>query len=246
MSDRFYLQDEPKGETITISGPEAKHLATVLRAKVGDPVVCFDGKGKEYQTAILSIRGKTIELKLLSVEEVNREEATAIHLAVSLPKGDRQRYLIEKAVEIGVTSLTPLITERSVAQPTDKAWQRLERFVIEASKQCGRTRLMPIHSPVTWPKFAESQQEVNPQQTRLFAHPYGSESHLDWKKLDFEKEFHIAIGPEGGFSEAEYQQALDAGWQAISLGPRILRVETAAVAAAVQIQTAAAIFKHPR
>ena len=153
-------------------------------------------------------------------------------VGVSLPKGDRQKWLVEKLTELGVTTLVPLVTERGVAQPTASALDRLRRSVIEAAKQCGRNRLMKIAEPQAWTEYL-SQHPSGNQSRRLVAHFGG----LPLSSIDFTQaiETHLAIGPEGGFTDDEIAAATAAGWQIVDLGPRILRVETAAIALAAVV-----------
>jgi 16S rRNA (uracil1498-N3)-methyltransferase len=144
-------------------------------------------------------------------------------VGVALPKGDRQRWLVEKLTELGVTELVPLATERGVAQPTTSALDRLRRGVVEACKQCGRNRLMQIAEPSAWDEWVRREA---PRQ--LLAHPGGMLlSQIDLRAAVGAQ---IAIGPEGGLTDAEVAAAIAAGWLSVDLGPRILRVETAAVA----------------
>jgi 16S rRNA (uracil1498-N3)-methyltransferase len=211
-----------------------------MRAKVGDEVILFDGTGPEFIARIETLGRSTAELVVLSRREISRELPLRLCLSVALPKGDRQRWMVEKATELGVARLVPLVTTRGVAQPEGAAISRLRRTVIEASKQCGRNRLMEIAEPQSWFDFATA---VPPESVRFIAHPCehtpasARRSHPpalpggDVLRGNA-GEIIFAIGPEGGFTDDEVQRALDAGWRPIGLGPRILRVETAAVALA--------------
>ena len=119
----------------------------VLRAKPGLEVMLFDGSGSEFLARVEKVERSAVRLTVVERRIVDRELPKPLTLGIALPKGDRQRWLMEKATGLGVTQLTPLITERGVAQPTDDARRRLERAVIEASKQCGRNRLMVVAVP---------------------------------------------------------------------------------------------------
>lgn len=149
-------------------------------------------------------------------------------LGVALPKGDRQKWLVEKVVELGVARLVPLETERGAAQPVESALKRLHRVVIEASKQCGRNRLMAISEPKAWPEFLMESETVA---CRLVAHP--GQTPRPWPIPS--ESAALAIGPEGGFTADEVALAIARGWQPVDLGRRILRVETAAVALAARV-----------
>ena len=149
-------------------------------------------------------------------------------LGVALPKGDRQRWIVEKAVELGVTTLVPLATERSEKLGSDK----LGRYVVEASKQCGRNRLMTIAEPLRWEEWLNSPAILagnasTNEARRWVAHPGGQP--IDAADKSTIQPTFLAIGPEGGFSEGEAAAAIDAGWRLIGLGPRLLRIETAAI-----------------
>jgi 16S rRNA (uracil1498-N3)-methyltransferase len=145
--------------------------------------------------------------------------------------------LVEKLTELGATTLVPLVTEHGVAQPSDAALERLRRAVIEASKQCGRNRLMTIHEPQRWHEWISASSLAGEprclEPLRLIAHPGGKP--IDEYSSRFGSPVQLTIGPEGGFSELELAAATAAGWQSVDLGPRILRVETAAIALAAAV-----------
>lgn len=232
MTARYYSAAPIIDQRVVIDGDEAHHLLHVMRAGPGVRVVLFDGSGSEFDAEVKSCQRRTVELEVLSHREVNRELSNRLVMGVALPKGDRQKWLVEKLTELGVTELVPLSTERSVAQPGGAAIDRLARTVIEASKQCGRNRLMRISPARTFADFVSAVTKETTVQ-RIIAHPTG-------KKLDklahlSQRDFHCAVGPEGGFADSETEAALAAGWEIVSLGPRILRIETAAIALAANL-----------
>src|SRR6478672_6735494 len=153
MSDRFYVEQPILGPTAELAGDEARHLATVMRLSVGHEITLFDGGGNEFIARIAKVTKQSVHCDILERREISRELPFSLSLAVALPKGDRQKWLVEKTTELGVTRLIPLITERGVAQPVEGAIQRLRRGVIEASKQCGRNRLMEIAEPRRAPEL---------------------------------------------------------------------------------------------
>lgn len=232
MSERFFVTPPIVGGRATLLGDEARHLSAVMRAAVGDEITLFDGSGAEFTGRIESIRKPAVELAIAERREISREQPREVTLAVALPKGDRQKWLVEKATELGVTRLIPLITERGVAQPVDSALERLRRSVIEASKQCGRNVLLEIGPPVA---AADCFVSAPSTARRLIADPSGEP--LSTNAESTAQPIVAAIGPEGGFSSAELAAASAAGWQAIRLGPRILRIETAALAIAAWAST---------
>jgi 16S rRNA (uracil1498-N3)-methyltransferase len=227
MSERFFVAPPIVGDRTALTGDEARHLATVMRASVGDELTLFDGSGAEFTGRVTALGKQAVELAIVERREVARELARSLALAVALPKGERQKWLVEKATELGITQLVPLITQRGVAQPVASALDRLRRTVIEASKQCGRNRLMEIAPPAHASEYFAAAPTAA---TRLFADPGGQP--LDLKGVSDSSAVIAAIGPEGGFAPAELAAARAAGWQFVSLGSRILRIETAALAIA--------------
>jgi len=226
MSQRFYVETPIQGDVAELHSTEAQHALRVMRCRVGDQVILFDDSGAEFPSKISRIGRSSVQLDVLERRIVDRELACTLTIGVALPKGDRQRWLIEKTVELGVARLVPLVTERGVAQPSDKALDRLRRAVVEASKQCGRNRLMRIAEPMSVAAFCESVQSAS---LRLLATLDGQ----PWPNaIGDATEIATCIGPEGGFSEQERERALADHWTPIALGRRILRIETAAVAVA--------------
>jgi 16S rRNA (uracil1498-N3)-methyltransferase len=226
VSDRFFY-DGPLGPgDVDLEGPEAHHITSVRRFTAGESIILFNGDGLEYPATISAVGKKWVSLHITGIENPDRELGFKLHIACALPKGDRGDFLIEKLTELGTTDFTPLVTERSVVKPTDDKTDKLRRAVIEASKQCGRNVLMRIHPPAKWTEWC-------PQQSgrRLLAHL----SEKDSSYAPAREHVIVAIGPEGGFAEPEVEIALRSGWHVILLGPRTLRVETAAVAIAAII-----------
>jgi 16S rRNA (uracil1498-N3)-methyltransferase len=199
-----------------------------MRAAHGLRAVLFDGSGAEFPAMVERVGRNAAELTILAREEVDRELPFELTLGVAIPKGDRQKWLVEKVVELGVTRLAPLRTERGVAQPVEQAIARLRRTVIEASKQCGRNRLMAIDEPRSWLDYLE----LSPATPcRWLAQPKGFHKGIPLPTSDALPEpCWLAVGSEGGFSPGEVSLAVAAGWHTVDLGPRILRVETAALA----------------
>ncbi len=232
--DRYYSDRPIVGNEAVLKGPEAHHLAHVMRARAGTQVALFDGSGAEYLAEVKSIGRGTVRLAIFARHEVDRELPAAITLGVALPKGDRQKWLVEKAVELGVQRLIPLVTARSVAEPTPQALDRLRRHVIEASKQCGRNRLMEIAHSMRFTQFLEASRDAP---LRWIAHPSSASTSATPTIPEPGQGLRgtcagpawMAVGPEGGFTEDEVAAALAAGWKPLDLGPRVLRVETAAV-----------------
>jgi len=240
MADRYFVSQPIVGDRVVLAEAEAHHLARVMRAEPGDEVVLFDGSGGEYRARVEQVTRHEVTLSVGPRLEIDREARLRVTLGAALPKGDRQRWLIEKTVELGVAQLIPLETERGVAQPAANTLERLARGVIEAAKQCGRNRLMEIAPAARWSDFVSS---APCGAVRLLAHPAaempdkaGTAKPLSLlappQTLAAQTEVWIAVGPEGGLTADEVRAALAQEWQAVDLGARILRVETAALALA--------------
>ncbi len=252
MSERFYSSQPITTDLVTLDGPEAHHLIHVMRAAVGDRVILFDGRGAEFQAVVETLRRSDADLRIVQHRDTDRELPFSLVVGVALPKSERQKWLVEKLTELGVAALVPLITERSVAQPAGNALERLRRAVIEAAKQCGRNRLMTIAEPQFWSEWINDDCSLRMADGGLFGksairdpiseieHPRRLLAHRDGQSLsqvDFmpHAPTQISIGPEGGFTDAEIAEADAAGWQKVSLGPRTLRTETAAIALAAVV-----------
>ena len=142
MSKRFFVSDslgEATGVIVKLGEPESHHLISVMRAKVQDELVLFNGDGFEYEARVQKLEKRAVQVEVIARREAQREPSARLEIGVALPKGDRQQWLCEKLVELGCYQLTPLHTERGVAEPGEAALARLRRYVIEASKQCGAT-----------------------------------------------------------------------------------------------------------
>jgi 16S rRNA (uracil1498-N3)-methyltransferase len=221
MAERFYVNRPLGPGPIDLDGPEAHHLGTVCRLRPGDRVCLFNGDGRQYPADVTAAGKHRVCLEVVAVEEPLRELGFRLEVAVPLPKGDRAQFLVEKLTELGATALVPLRTARSVVHPRETKLDKLERYVIEASKQCGRNVLMAVAPLTDWGTYCV--RDYLPRR-RLLAHP--GETPGDWA---VRADRAVAVGPEGGFTDAEVEWARDAGWQTVGLGPRILRVETAAL-----------------
>lgn len=229
MGERFFLDGPPRSAAATLVGDEARHLVRVLRAKPGDEVVVFAGTGCEWPARVAGITRDTVDLEL-GPARADPPVAAPLTLAVALPKGDRQKWLVEKLTELGIARLVPLATARGVAEATDAARDRLRRAVIEACKQCGRNTLLEITAPVTPRQLVAG---VAPPTRLVLAAPAGPP--LITATAD---PVVGLVGPEGGFTPEELAVFAAAGAVPARLAPHVLRVETAAVALAAALQAA--------
>jgi 16S rRNA (uracil1498-N3)-methyltransferase len=221
MADRFYVNCPLAPGPVVVEGAEAHHLATVCRLRPGDLVSLFNGDGRQYPAEVTAVDRRTVMLQVTGVEAPARELGRRLEVAAPLPKGDRAQFLLEKLTELGATSFAPLQTRRSVVHPREAKLDKLQRHVIEASKQCGRNVLLHVEPLTGWDAYCT---RGDLPALRRFGHPGGSAA--SWPVA---QDLAVAVGPEGGFTDEEIERARAHGWEVVDLGPRILRVETAAL-----------------
>lgn len=214
---------------MVLSPGESHHLANVLRAVPGDRFELFDGRGRRALAEVViadSIASRLVIVAELPAADSDRGDLV---LATAVPKGERFDWLIEKATELGVSRLVPIISARSVVEPRETKLERLRATVIAAAKQCGRTRLMELAPVQSWRQVVD---QWIPGMAAVIAHPDGDDLATVWGTASFETGCLALIGPEGGFTEEEVADAEAAGAIPVSLGPTLLRTETAAIAIA--------------
>jgi 16S rRNA (uracil1498-N3)-methyltransferase len=229
VSDRFYCPTPPLEGRFRLDADESRHLLRVCRHQVGDRVALFDGSGLSYVARVVEIGKDAAWLVAEGGATVEPAPPCVIEVGTAAPKGDRFDWMVEKAVELGVCRLEPLLTERSVVDPRGSKLARLRKTIVEASKQSGRSRLMDMDAPSRLRAFLE-----RPGGLRLLADPAG-EPPENWPMIARGEVVRLTVGPEGGFTEAERDTALELGWSPIRLGLNILRIETAVVAGAAAI-----------
>jgi 16S rRNA (uracil1498-N3)-methyltransferase len=225
VSDRFYCPDPPRGGRFRLGPEESRHLSRVCRLGVGDRVEIFDGRGFATAAEVVAAGGDSVEVVAIGEPLVVRQPPCSVVLATAVPKGERFDWLVEKATELGVDRLVPLIAERSVVAPRASKLDRLRRSIVEASKQCRRDRLMVVEEPVEWPRLVGA----FPAALTFLADPGGSPAGV-WPAIHRGRQVVLAVGPEGGLTRAETELARTAGWFAIQLGANTLRIETAGLA----------------
>jgi 16S rRNA (uracil1498-N3)-methyltransferase len=215
----FYVPDAESGFSIT--GDEAKHLAKVLRKKIGDSIIVTDGKGKGFEAIINSIIPNEV-IGTVSNEIFSKNElAIKVHLAVAPTKNsDRFEWMVEKATELGVHEITPVICERSERKTINI--QRLEKIALAAMKQSGRFYLPKIHEAVLLKNFSPAENE------KFIAHCLEKEK-KELSSFDFKKSVVVLIGPEGDFAPNEIEMCLKKNYVPVALGASRLRTETAGV-----------------
>lgn len=237
---------------VNLSTEETHHLTRVLRLKPGAEVFVFDGLGREYRCRLAGERGKRAQLEIIEALTDVVESPLRITLAQALAKGEKFDLIIQKATELGVTAIAPLITEQTDVklreERMEKRLDRWQRISLEAMKQSGRRRLVDIMPPVTLTEFlSEHSSSLNRFATAptllVFSEKGGApiKDALDDTGVSHSFSSHSLIalvGPEGGWSDDELSLLKERGSKAVSLGPRVLRTETAALVAIALIQHA--------
>lgn len=235
MQRRFFVASPLSSlKTCLLSATVSHHLVSVLRAKSGQSIVLFDGTGVEYAAEIIEITKKQVRVTVGQAVQVERESPLKITLFQGLSRQERMDYVIQKAVELGVFRIVPIITERAQVRLTDdrrlRKMQHWQRIIESACEQSGRTVLPVIEQPVLWQDVIHLETES----LKLVCSPWHRGLH--WSQLERPAAVHLMIGPEGGLSEEEVATAVANGYRPMSMGPRILRTETAAVAALSLLQ----------
>jgi len=228
--NRYYLHpDAWEEDSLFLIDEEAHHATRVMRVKVGEQLEIFDGEGKSAVCSVTSAERSKVscEIKETSIAEPSHHPVT---LCQSIPKGSNMELIIQKSVELGVNTIQPLITERTVARPDalKKKQEKWQRIALEACKQCGQNYLPEIREPLNFQPWITK--------LKLFDTPLIAS--LDQQSVHLKKHLEsspilgsigLLIGPEGEFSSEEYQLAYHTGFQPISFGTIVMRVETASI-----------------
>lgn len=228
---RFYLSNSLQtGNTIVLPEAIAHHIQ-VLRLPLQSDIQLFNGEGGEYTATITDIAKKHVAVTIQSHQPIEREISHQLTLAQALPEGNKLDWILEKAVELGATHIQPLSAQRCVvklnAERAAKKEQHWQAILIAAAQQCGRNRipqLLPLKNVDQWLKTPSDQ-------PRIMLTPRANHSLAQWATTHPAQNATIMIGPEGGFSAEEEQLAVASGITLCSIGPRILRTETAGLAA---------------
>jgi 16S rRNA (uracil1498-N3)-methyltransferase len=231
------------GTEITLEPGAAKHLLQVLRLRQGDQITLFDGQGQDYSAEITRIRGNALSARVGAPGPPEPPATLRIHLGLGISKGERMDFAIQKAVELGVTEITPLWTARSVVKLDDarlsRKVARWQGILIAACEQSGRRRLPALHPPEKLPSW------LTPRHACGLMLDHRATATLHQLAPPADHHLSLVVGPEGGLTPDERQAAETAGFTAVRLGPRILRTETAPLAAIAAIQTLWGDFQFP-
>jgi len=229
---RFYVP-QPRVEqgTLKVEGEEAKHIRKVFRLKEGDEITVFDGLGKEFQGTIVEEKLSSVVIRIENVYSSKKDSPLEVTLAQSLLKGEKMDYLVQKATELGIKDIIPLLSSRSVPllekSKRLERHRRWERIAVEASKQCGRGVVPKIESVQD---YSEMLRTAPSNALRLILwEKEGMRLKEILNRSKERKKIFFVIGPEGGFSQGEIEEGKGAGFIPVTLGKRILRAETASL-----------------
>lgn len=231
---RFFAEpSQINGDTIVITGDDVNHISRVLRLKCGDEIEVCDKNRTDYLCAVSAVSKTEVLARILQKTANENESAVDITLYQGIPKGDKMDDIVRKCVELGVKRIVPVAMKRTVVKvksPYPKT-QRWERIVLEASKQCRRGIIPEISEPVSFDEMISCVSKDG----QLNILPYENEDKLSLKAVLREnssaEKINIIIGPEGGFDDGEIEKARQNRLNTVTLGPRIMRCETAPIAA---------------
>jgi len=240
---RFYAAPESISESaIHLSSEESHHLARVVRLRDGDEAFVFDGCGREYRCRVAQADARAAQLEVVEALADEVESPLDLTLAQALAKGEKFDLIVQKAAELGVRKIVPLITANADVKLSDeraeKRAERWRRIALEALKQSGGRRLVEIQSPMALADFiaATQEQSAAPFVLLVFSERGGAAVSVVLSNEDYARRVIALIGPEGGWDTSELDLLAASGARAVTLGPRILRTETAAVVAVALIQ----------
>ena len=228
---RFFMETPLSvGDTYTVTGGDARHITGALRMTVGETVTLCDGKGQDYACTLTAVERDTVTVAVDAVIPNTSEPTLAVTLYMGLPKADKLEWIIQKAVELGVVTVVPVVTARSIARvdgkDAEKKRARWQKIAAEAAGQSGRGIIPTVEAPIT---FKQALPRLAAENTLLCyeggGQPIGRLVSREDTRLS------LVVGPEGGFDPAEVAAVTAAGGRVATLGPRILRCETAPIAA---------------
>jgi 16S rRNA (uracil1498-N3)-methyltransferase len=235
------------GEIIDLAHDTGSHLAKVLRARSGDEIILFNGDGREFTGAIEAVRGSRVSASIGAARSIDRESPFMLTLVQCVPRGDRMDFIVQKATELGVGRIVPVLSRRSVVRlderQTASKQAHWRAVAVSACEQCGRNRLPAVEAPQPLLHYLGATTAAEtPGLLRLVLEPErAAQTQLGARSLDNCAAASvtgaiIAIGPEGGFASEELEAFELSAYCRVGLGPRVLRTETAAIAAIVVLQ----------
>jgi len=234
MGKFFAKLEDIRGDTIMITGQDALHITKVLRFSVNDDIIICDGQGADYDCVVTEMTKDSVQARIISSQPNRCEPTIDMHLFQCMPKAGKLETVIQKAVELGVHSITPVISEHTVVKTDAKAMAgklvRYQKIADEAAKQCGRGILPQVNEPLSFVQAIAAMGQCD-----LAFMPYEKETKTSINRIlqanVSPRSVSFLIGPEGGFSDNEAAAAAEAGIETVTLGRRILRTETAPLCA---------------
>lgn len=254
---RFFVLDAPLATGLRVDlEAQAHQLRQVLRASVGDSILLLDGDGHAYLAEIIELTHQRAAARILEAAYAASEPAIPVTLYQAALKGDRMEWVLQKATELGVARFVPVISARTITRPAEtivRKYPRWQAIVREAAEQCGRSRLPALLPPQSWIEVTRQGEGLRVLAWESIA---GGKSLLAVVQTALAQTpaptaISLLIGPEGGLTGGEVTMATQAGWSSVSLGPRTLRAETAAIVATALVMAAAGElgettqFAHP-
>jgi len=233
----FTEQPLSSGASIALNGSAARHICSALRMSVEQKITLFNGQGDEFSAELTAVSKSQVLAMVGDCRHVDRESPLQLHLAIGVSRGERMDLIVQKATELGVTDITPLFTERTEvklsAERLEKKLNHWQQVVVSACEQCQRNRLPTIHSAQNLDQWL-GHNNLPDTALKLVLH------HRTEKRLAQHQppqSVCILVGPEGGLSDHEIQRAVDQGFSSLALGPRVMRTETAPLAAISILQS---------
>lgn len=222
-----FFEERPNPGRYLLTGENGRHAVKSLRLRIGEEVTVCDGKGLDYCGKVTEIFGDTAVLELSQPTEASSEPAVKIHLLQCTPKGDKLETVIQKSVELGVFDIQPVLSSRCIATIKDeKKLERLNKISLEAAKQSGRGIVPKVRPQISFEKAVSTAEG-----TKIIFYEGGGTTLKEILSGCSHEEITVLVGPEGGFSEHEVENAIAAGFTCATLGKRILRTETAPLCA---------------
>ena len=218
--------------SLDLDGSAARHLSSALRMKIGQEITLFNGQGGEYAAELTEVGKNKVSAKVVEYRDIDRESALKVHLAIGVSRGERMDLILQKATELGATEITPLFTERTEVKLSgerlEKKIRHWQQIAISACEQCQRNQVPLINCPETLDQWLSPSDQGSDEILKFVLH------HRTEKRLSEHqavKDICLLVGPEGGLGDREIAEAIQNGFQPLALGPRVLRTETAPLAA---------------
>ncbi|MGH1374168.1 MAG: 16S rRNA (uracil(1498)-N(3))-methyltransferase [Cellvibrionaceae bacterium] len=224
----FTEQTLTSNQSVDLDENASRHLGKVLRMQTGRELILFNGQGGEFSATIAAVGKKIVQVNVGEFSAQDRQSPLKIHLGIGISRGERFDYVLQKATELGVSRITPLFTERTEVKLTgprlEKKWQHWRQVLISSCEQCQRNLLPELQAAVNLSQWLPSVEE----ESRFVLH---HRSELALTEASAPQSVALVIGPEGGLSENEINECSNQNFQALTLGPRVFRTETAPLAA---------------